>query len=217
MFYVSINSILERVNYTKFLGVLIDENLTWKYHINCVSKTLARNIGIMNKMKHVIPTRILRTLYYTFILPYLNYGILIWGNACRIHLDKIIKFQKWAIRTMANSHYRSHTQPLFQKHNILKFSDMYSLELGVFMYKYSAKLLPNVYNNYFTKRSDIHDYQTRHTDSYNLTRNKKAFSDNSTRTHGPILWNSLDDKIKTAKSIKQFRFLLKQKLKSHHN
>ena len=42
---------LERVDYTKFLGVLIDENLTWKTHINCVSKTLSRNIGIMNKLK----------------------------------------------------------------------------------------------------------------------------------------------------------------------
>ena len=48
-------------------------------------------------------------LYCTFILPYINYGILIWGNTCKVYLDKLIKLQKWAIRKISNSHYRSHT------------------------------------------------------------------------------------------------------------
>ena len=77
--------------------------------------------------------RILHTLYCTFILPYINYGILIWGNTCKTYLDKLIKLQKWAIRTISKSHYRSHTRPLFAKYNILNVNDMYSLELGVFM------------------------------------------------------------------------------------
>ena len=59
------DTILERVKITKFLGVFIDEKLTWKCHIDCISKTLSRNIGIMNKSKHFIPGRILYTLYYT--------------------------------------------------------------------------------------------------------------------------------------------------------
>ena len=45
-------TLLERVKHTKFLGVLIDECLTWKHHIDCVSKTLSKNIGVMNKLKH---------------------------------------------------------------------------------------------------------------------------------------------------------------------
>ena len=169
------DTVLDRVKCTKFLGVLIDENLTWKCHIDCVSKTLSRNIGIMNKLKYFIPGRILYSLYCTFILPYVNYGILIWGNTCKVYLDKLIKLQKWAIRTISNSHYRSHTQPLFAKHNILKVNDMYSLELGVFMYKYSTNDLPGIFNDYFTKRSDIHGYQTRHVNDLNLTKTKNTF------------------------------------------
>ena len=167
------DTVLDRVKCTKFLGVLIDENLTWKCHIDCVSKTLSRNIGIMNKLKYFINGRILYSLYCTFILPYVNYGILIWGNTCKVYLDKLIKLQKWAIRTISNSHYRSHTQPLFAKHNILKVNDMYSLELGVFMYKYSTNDLPGIFNDYFTKRSDIHGYQTRHVNDLNLTKKQK--------------------------------------------
>ena len=66
------DTIIERVKYTKFLGVLIDECLTWKNPIDCISKTISRNIGVMNKLKFSIPTRILRTLYCTLILPYYN-------------------------------------------------------------------------------------------------------------------------------------------------
>ena len=102
---------LERVKYTKFLGVLINECLTWKKHIECISKTISRNIGVISKLKHSLPLRILRSLYYTLVLPYLSYGLLIWGSAHKTHLDKLIKLQKWAIRTISNSHYRAHTPP----------------------------------------------------------------------------------------------------------
>ena len=70
---------------------------------------------------------------------------------------------------------------------------MYSLELGVFMYKYSINDLPKAFNGYFTKRSDIHGYKTRHVNDLNLTKNKKIyFSDHSVRTTGSTLWNSIE-------------------------
>ena len=206
------NTCLERVKHTKFLGVLIDDCLTWKNHIDCVSKTIARNIGVMNKLKHFIPNRILFTLYCTLILPYLNYGILIWGNTCKSYLDKLVKLQKWAVRTISNSHYRSHTAPIFAKYNVLNVTDMYTFELGVFMYRYSMNELPSSFKYYFKKRSDIHNYSTRHCNNYNLTKNKKTFSDHSVRTSGPYLWNTLENQLKQSKSVKHFRNQFKQKL-----
>ena len=105
---------LARVNNTKFLGVIIDENLTWKNHIDGITKTISRNIGMMNKLKFFVPERILRTLYCSLVLPYINYGILIWGKAWDMYLCKIHKLQKWAIRVISNSHYRSHAASIFQ-------------------------------------------------------------------------------------------------------
>ena len=89
---------------------------------------------------------------------------------------------------------------------------MYNLELGVFMYKSSIHDLPVAFRNYFSKRSDIHDYPTRHGNDLNLTNNKKSFSDHTIRTRGPILWNSLPTTIKDSKSVKHFRTQLKTKL-----
>ena len=206
------DTLLERVKCTKFLGVLIDECLTWKNHIDCMAKTVSRNIGVMNKLKFCIPNRILHTLYCSLILPYLNYGILIWGNTCKSYLDKLVKLQKWAVRTVSKSHYRSHTGPLFAKNCFLTVNDMHTLELGIFMYKFSINELPTSFKDYFKKRSDVHDYPTRHVNDLNLTNNKKSFSDHAIRTRGPILWNSLPKTQKESKSVNHFRKQLKRNL-----
>ena len=210
---------LEKVKDTKFLGVLIDDCLTWKNHIDCVSKTISRNIGaimVTNKLKYFVPTRILHALYCTLVLPYLNYGILIWGDTCKSYLEKLIKLQKWAIRTVSNSHYRSHTGPICAKYNVLTVTDMHTLELGTFMYRNSVNELPSSFNNYFIKRSEVHNYLTRHGNHLNLTKNKKTFSDHSVRTTGPCLWNALENSTRASKSVKHFRNQMKQKLISSY-
>ena len=201
---------LQRVTETKFLGVVIDENLSWKNHIQGISKTISRNIGVLNKIKYFIPKRILYTLYCSLVLPYLNYGILVWGCANKTYLDKLHKLQKWAVRIISNSHYRSHSRPLFHNYKILEIYDLYNVELAVFMYKYHYELLPKVFNNYFTKRSDIHDYHTRHSENYNHTRNKKVFTDHAVKTTGPILWNSIDYHVRNANTLNCFRKTIKK-------
>ena len=139
-----------------------------------------------------------------------------------IHVNRIwttyIKLQKWAIRTVSNSHYRSHTGPIFAKYNVLTVTDMHILELGTFMYRNSVNELPSSFNNYFTKRSEVHNYLTRHGNYLNLTKNKKTFSDHSVRTTstGPRLWNALENSIRASKSIKHFRNQMKQKLISSY-
>ena len=89
---------------------------------------------------------------------------------------------------------------------------MHTLDLGVFMFKSSINDLPAGFNNFFTKRSEIHKYSTRHVNDLNLAKNKKSFSDNGVRTKGPILWNSLSKRIKSSKSVKHFRNQLKRNL-----
>ena len=84
------------------------------------------------------------SLYCTLVLPYINYGILIWGNTCKTYLGKIFKLQKWAIRIISLEHYRSHTDPLLKKKVLIIF-DAFKLEFGVFMYKYQTNLLPQTF------------------------------------------------------------------------
>ena len=201
---------LERVITTKFLGVIIDENLSWKNHIDGVTKTISRNIGVINKLKHSVPQKVLYTLYCTLVLPYINYNILVWGNTCKSYIDKILRLQKWAVRSITNSHYRSHSAPLFKQLKILNVYDTYKLEVGIFMFRYSLNQLPESFKCFFSKNNDSHEYYTRNGNDFTLTRNKKVFSDQSIKTCGPIYWKCIDHKIKQSKSVKHFRTQFKR-------
>ena len=132
---------------------------------------------MLTKLKHFVPENILYSLYCTLILPYINYGVLIWGNTCKTYLDKIFKLQKWAIRTISNSHYRSHTGPLFSKFNILNVHDTFKLNLGIFMYRHHSNQLPPIFSTYFTKHVQTHNYPTRNAQDYSINKTKKMFSD----------------------------------------
>ena len=90
---------------------------------------------------------------------------------------------------------------------------MYKLEVGVFMYRYFANLIPESFNTFFTKRSDIHDYHTRDSCNLNQTRNKRfLLIKRSGLLTDPNLWNLLDDKIGKLLSIKHFRNSYKSSL-----
>ena len=192
---------LTRVADAKFLGITLDENLTWRSHINNVCKRCSRNIGVLNKVKLFLPKPSLHKLYCTLILPYLTYGILLWGTASNVDLNRLVRLQKRAIRIISNSSYLSHTKPLFEKYNMLDVYQLFSKELGIFMYKYHNCLLPSSFNNMFIDMKAIHNYNTRGKENYRHDIHKLS----SVLNLGPRLWNGLPREIKDAKSISMFK------------
>ena len=70
---------IERVTCFKLLGVIIDSNLTWSYHINYISNKLIRICGVLSRLKHYVPELILKIIYNSLFLSHLNYGITAWG------------------------------------------------------------------------------------------------------------------------------------------
>ena len=62
-----------------FLGTIIHETLEWTRHIDKVANKISRTLGILNKLKHVLPVYTLKTMYDALIVPHLNYNILLWG------------------------------------------------------------------------------------------------------------------------------------------
>ena len=192
---------LTRVQDAKFLGITLDENLTWRSHINTVCKICSRNIGVLNKLKLFLPKPALYQLYCTLILPYLSYGIVLWGTAYKTDLDRLVKLQKRAVRIISNSSYLSHTKPLFEKYNMLDINQLFSKEVRMFMYKYHNRLLPPSFNNMFVEMKSVHNYNTRGRENYRHDIHKLS----SILTLGPRLWNSLPRNIKEAKCISMFK------------
>ena len=74
------NHRLERVKETSFLGVILDESLTWKSHISYVASKISKSIGIIYRSSFCLIRLTLRTLYFALVYPYLNYCVIIWGS-----------------------------------------------------------------------------------------------------------------------------------------
>ena len=91
---------LERKSYVKYLGVLIDENLSWKHHILHIASKISTSIGIIARLRHFVPLSTLQHIYRSLIQPYLLYGITSWGRADKTHKNKILRLQKRALRLM---------------------------------------------------------------------------------------------------------------------
>ncbi len=64
-------------------------------------------------------------IYNSLVYPYLSYGIVIWGSAYKIHLDKLRIQQKKIIRRIHGAEYDAHSEPLFKSLKLLKLDDIY--------------------------------------------------------------------------------------------
>ena len=124
------------VSKTKFLGIIIDQHLEWKYHIDMCKKKISSGNYVLKSLINILTTSILTTIYYSMIHPYILYGLMLWGSAYKSYLHTIEILQKKAIRNVHKTKYNEHTMPLFRSSKILKIEDMYKLKLLMFMFSY---------------------------------------------------------------------------------
>ena len=88
------NKHIKRVKFIKFLGLLLDEHLSWKYHLSELSKKLARTCGMFFKIRNLLPLDVLICLYNALSLSSLQYGLIVWGQTYASYVDQIFKLQK---------------------------------------------------------------------------------------------------------------------------
>ena len=140
-------------NVTKFLGVYIDEHLTWKYHINFVCKQITKSIGILFRTCFYLSCKTKLMLYYTLIYPYITYCNSSWSSTYVSNLNRIYYLQKRAVRAITNSDYQAHTAPLFSTLEILDIFQVNTLEIAKFMFRFHNDLLPPLFLNLFMTNS----------------------------------------------------------------
>ena len=106
------NVVLPRVAATKFLGIIIDDKLSWKPHIQSVKSKLSSVLSIMYKASKLINTTGMYILYCSLFHPYLSYCNEIWGNTYTSNVKCLFTLQKKAIRLICNADRLAHTSPM---------------------------------------------------------------------------------------------------------
>ena len=188
------------VENARFLGVTIDTNMNFKPHINNLVSKVSKHGGKLYKIKDNMPLPARMTYYNSFILPYLSFNILHWGNTNNTHLNPLFISQKRIVRTIADAEYLEHSTPLFYRLKILKLSDLYKFHAVLDTFK---KLKCG---HYVTCRYNV---SSRHgklalPKFHRLTRTQQSLS-----FSGPNLWNSLPRDLRDIESYSLFKANLK--------
>ena len=201
---------IHQISKTKFLGVYIDEHLTWQAHINYIAGKVSRGIGILKKAKKYLNRSTLHLLYYTFIYPYIGYCNIIWGNTYSTYLYKLQILQKKIVRLIDNLRFRAHTAESFKRLRILKCREIHKYQIGQFVYKHKENLFPPLFSYLFYTNTHGHDTRTRN--RYLTHRYYTDLSRRSLRHDGILFWNKICDTIGTCTTVDVFKVRLKEYL-----
>ena len=184
---------LERKEHLRYLGVLLDEHLTWKYHIDYVASKVSKAVGIIARLRHFVPFQILTSIYRSLILPYLSYGITIWGNGSQIHLKKLLVLQKRVLRLMYCANNREHAVPFFKNTANLPVNMLYFESVAKLMYDVNNNLAPKNIIDLFTQIYTVHSHDTRASimGNYLVKYSRTTIQKNAFSRIGAKIWNSL--------------------------
>ena len=178
----------------KYLGILLDDRLSWKVHLSELSKKLSRSVGMLYRLRHFCPNTVLRSLYFSLFNSHLSYGLPIWGNADRINIEKIKILQKRAVRAITFSSSLISSETIFKSLEILKLDDMLRFQISALMWDYDHNTLPTALTCYFKEINLIHHYQTRSSYHGKLTTNKfntDRYGKNSFQNQGSKTLNEI--------------------------
>ena len=160
----------------KYLGVKIDSNLCWQYHINDISIKLNRANAFLFKMRKYVSLKMLRCICFAIFDSYLFYCCIVWAQTRNFH-----------------------TSRLFKENSILKFQDKIWLENIFFISKSLNNLLPSVFNTWFVFSSDQNNYETSSSTQVNLIKRfykTKRYGKYSITVSVVESWNKIQKQLK---------------------
>ena len=127
------NKEINQVKEIVFLGIGLDEHLSWKPQISYVSCKSSKSIGIIRKSSFYLLKSSLLTLYYSMVYPYLQYCNIVWAATYSSNLSRLVILQKRVVRILNNSRFDARTNPIFNTLKLLKFNYICKLQTAQFM------------------------------------------------------------------------------------
>ena len=212
------NEEIIKVSTTCFLGILIDDKLSWREQVGFVCKKITKSLGILRKIRDFVHTSCLLTLYYTLIYPYLTYCNIVWASTFPSYLQNILLLQKRFVRLATFSKADVSSAPLFFKLQLLTSYDINILQICTFVFKVNHKTdnLPHGFRYYFVNNSQVHSYSTRQVMKLHLPLYKTSRGQFAIKYRAVIMWNNYVHLIDSSLSLFRYKKNLKNALLSQY-
>jgi len=200
---VNMNNItIKQENTMKILGLSIDSNLNYSHHISQVCKRASQRVGILGRLKNLLPVKAKLRIYTSAILPILTYCHLVWHFCSGSDSRKVERVQERALRICFCNKTDTY-ESLLKKANINSLLNRRLQDICILMYKVKNGLCPSHISNLFDKTST--KYNLRNSDFIIPRFNTIKYGKHTIRYLGPTLWSKLSKELKNSSSINIFK------------
>ena len=204
------NEILEEIENIKYLGITIDNKLTFNRHIDHISQKITKGNSLIAKVRHFIPPDLLKLIYNAHIQPFLDYGILSWSVTSQGNLSELTKLQCKSVRLINFKNKNQPIEPLLKTSNILPINLNINLASCKFLWKlkngYFSPTMQDIFTNMNVLQSQRN--QTKYIVPHaNLEPAKRFIT-----YEGVKNWNKIPNEIVNSSSLKSFSKSYKNKL-----
>ena len=191
---IQINNVnIKREKTVKFLGILVDENLTFQEHINYVCQKLSAGIGIMFRGKDVLESTQLKLLYNTLLLPHLTYCNLVWGINFESYTQRILLLQKRAARVILGLGYNESVLHKFSNIGLTPFMDILNLKSMIMVYKVKNNIAPpQVHHLLCWREPNSNHRELRNNNLLEIPYSRTAYKQRTFRVYASKLCNKLN-------------------------
>ena len=207
---------IEQVQKFKFLGLWINENLTWDDHVSSIVLKVSKKINLLRHLSWVLPKCVLIQFCSSYILPCFDYADVIW-NGCIVECcTKLERLQNYAARIILHRKRSDSATAMKSQLGWESLSNRRKLHILTMTHRTVNGLLPSYLGNLFTRTNSVHSHHTRdsHTRLY-VPAGKTNYVHKSTVATALTLWNALPHSIRSLKSSSNFKVAAKNYLSTH--
>ena len=195
--------VIESTADISLLGVNIDEHLVFSKHIGELCIKASKRVGVLPRLRNLIPTEAKLLLYKSSILPHLTYCHLIWHFCKASDARKVERVQERALKIVYNTHSVEYSN-LLNRANLPNLQNRRLQDLATLMYKVKYGLVPRNVVDIFSVKSS--KYHLRNMDFHLPRFNSVRYGKRSIRYFfGPYIWSRLDSKIKNKPTLQSFK------------
>ena len=196
------DKVLERAESAMFLGLEMDESLTWSSQTDRLCRKLSSSIFLLRSMRPFCDDAVLTSLYHALFVSSIRYGILHWGGGPANNMYRVLVLQKHAVRILSGLRRRDSCREMFKKLKLLTVPSLYILDAVTYVVK----------NKIGKMAHEVSCRVTRQAHDYFIEPCRLKSSRCNVEQAGLYFFNRLPDEIKALKNTKRFFTALKEYL-----
>jgi len=199
---------MQETDRSNFLGIIIDNKLTFRPHVSNLCGKISSSIGLINRISNIVPPLIKKKLYYSYVYSKVSYGILAWGKSGLVNANRVERLLHRARKVVDYPH----TGRNIVTDDLLNFQSIYKYFAAVNLYK----ILKLNHHQYFCSLlEDLIPQHSRATrfmtsDRFNVPRYSKSKTQRHFLYQSVHVWNNISEEVKASRSLIKFRKMLKQ-------